>query len=335
MIYGVIALTFFTLAIVTQVFRIHLIKPVTCLLYGFTSTIMFIFQSGNWLPIFMLRYFFYIIGALLVVIVPFILLTLTVLMFNGELKHRSSWIKRIFIWLAGILIILFAGYSFWNVFYIKDLQISVIFGLYASIAIYLTSLFVSYLFLSRILNYPRTINKPQLLLVLGTDINDEGKIQSDLEKRLQKLVRYFQKLSPEHQKATYIVVSGGNPTEDGKTEADGMLTYLVDQGINKDQIIRESSARNTEENIRFSKTFIKNIGKNRETMVFSSSYHLPRISYYLQKYHISAKLKGARTSLIFWPFAVVREFLALLLLTKEISILYILYIITTELINLT
>ncbi|MBF6979005.1 YdcF family protein [Aerococcaceae bacterium zg-BR22] len=333
MLYWWLATIFFLLTIIGIKMPSPIVHPVVCGMYGITNLIMALFYTSNWLPIFMMRYFLYSMSVFLLVVVPFILLALAILILMREIRGQQLvWRQYSNIALA-ILILLFCGYSLGDVLRIRQMQMSVMISLYSTIAIFLTALFISYVIITQVI---KLWNRPQnapLIMVLGTEIDDEGQVQNDLRRRLDKAFAYYQQLSKQQQAQVLFLVSGGNPTAEGITEAEGMSHYLLNQGVLEHQIIKEPSARNTDENFKFARPFIVHAGRQRSLVVVTSRYHLVRSAYYAFKYGLKAYFVGARTNWIAWPYSSVREYLALLLLTKEVSFLSILYIIIVALLE--
>ncbi|MFK8243700.1 MULTISPECIES: YdcF family protein [unclassified Facklamia] len=333
MLYWWLATIFFILSIVGLKLSSPFIHPIVCGWYAITNLIMALFYTSNWLPIFIMRYFLYSMSVILLIVVPFILLALAILILFREIRGQQIvWRQYSNIALA-ILILLFCGYSLGDVLRIRQMQLSVMISLYSTIAIFLTALFISYLVIAQLVQWRKRPSTAPIIMILGTEIDDEGQVQYDLRKRLDKAFNYYQCLSQEHQEQVLFLVSGGNPTLDGITEAEGMSHYLLNQGIAKHQIIKEPSARNTDENFKFARPYIVHAGNQRPLVVITSQYHLVRAAYYAVKYGIKAHFVGATTKWITWPYSSVREYLALLLLTKEVSFLSILYIIIVALLE--
>lgn len=328
MFYEWIAMGFGYFAIISKKFP--KVQSIICIWYMLTSLLMMLFQSSDWASIYIMRYFLYIISMLLLVIVPILLFTLAVLVIGTVLKQHYYFVWKVINLVAAGVLIAFCGFSLWNIIFIKEVQLPLIISLYSSIAIYFTALFISYLIVSYSLQLKSKRASSYLLIVLGTDIDDEGQVQIDLKKRLDKAIVFYDQLNERSQQNSYFIVTGGNPTKNGKTEAEGMAHYLISKGISKYHIIKEPSARNTKENFLFSRPFFNNIAKNKRMIIVTSTYHLMRSAYYARKVGVKVTYLGAKTNLLVWPYAVVREFIALLLLTKEISVLYIIYIILVE-----
>jgi uncharacterized SAM-binding protein YcdF (DUF218 family) len=76
--------------------------------------------------------------------------------------------------------------------------------------------------------------------------------------------------------APRIVVSGGDAQPDvaagAETEADAMARFLIDLGVPKDAIVKESRSRNTGENM----AFIRQMVGDRPVALVTSAFHMPR-----------------------------------------------------------
>ena len=82
-------------------------------------------------------------------------------------------------------------------------------------------------------------------------------------------------LAREHPQRTFVLTGG--PTSTGElTEAEVMAAYLLRCGISQDQLVLETKARNTRENIECSLALLADDGRKRQLCVLTSSYHLYR-----------------------------------------------------------
>lgn len=106
------------------------------------------------------------------------------------------------------------------------------------------------------------------IIVLGAQIRGMH-ITNSLERRLEKAIEYL-KENP----ATTVIVSGGQGKGEDVSEADAMAMYLEEHGIEKTRILREDKSTSTEENLKFSQTFISDI--TRPMGVVTNSFHVYR-----------------------------------------------------------
>ena len=109
------------------------------------------------------------------------------------------------------------------------------------------------------------------VIVLGAAVH--GKTPSlTLKKRLDKAVEYH-KQNPN----AIIVVSGGQGNGEDISEAEAMKTYLVEQGVAADKIIKEDKSTSTTENFTFSKEILdKHFNKDYTTCFITNEYHVLR-----------------------------------------------------------
>lgn len=129
-------------------------------------------------------------------------------------------------------------------------------------------------FSSFLVIYGQTDNvtyKEDAAIVLGAAVH--GKTPSlTLKKRLDKAVEYH-KQNPN----TIIVVSGGQGNGEDISEAEAMKTYLVEQGVAADKIIKEDNSTSTIENFTFSKEILdKHFNKDYATCFITNEYHVLR-----------------------------------------------------------
>lgn len=108
-------------------------------------------------------------------------------------------------------------------------------------------------------------------VILGNRLNDDGSMSPILLKRLQMAIRINSAFSPDK-----IILSGGVANEKaGKSEAQVMQDYLVQNGIDADKIILEANSLSTKQNAQFSVPIAIEQGAT-EIMVCSSNYHISR-----------------------------------------------------------
>lgn len=107
-----------------------------------------------------------------------------------------------------------------------------------------------------------------------------------------------------------IIVSGGQGKGEEISEALAMKNYLVSMGINEMRIMMEDQSTNTEENIRFSQSFIN--GKNQKIVVVTNKFHVFRATLIAKKQGmINVEGLGAPTDDILVIHYHVREFFAI------------------------
>lgn len=115
---------------------------------------------------------------------------------------------------------------------------------------------------------PATFEELSVIIILGACVRGKV-ITGALQKRLDKGVDYL--LSHENTK---VIVSGGKGKGEEVTEAFAMKNYLLDKGIDSERIIMEELSRSTEENLKYSFSYIKNV--NEKVGIVTNNFHLYR-----------------------------------------------------------
>ena len=144
------------------------------------------------------------------------------------------------------------------------------------------------------------------LIVLGCGIKDSRPTMV-LEERLDAAIEYV-KQNPE----VTIIVTGGQGPNENMPEAQVMYNYLVENGIDSDNIIKESESHNTYENYQFSDKMLNNSLKEHNIVTVTSDYHMFRAKLYAKLAGIDTNTYSTRTSIYFVPVSYVRESLAII-----------------------
>ncbi len=109
------------------------------------------------------------------------------------------------------------------------------------------------------------------VVVLGAAIRGD-KVTLPLKLRLDKAIDYHHK-NPD----ALIVVTGGQGLQESVTEAYAMEKYLVENGVDKDKIIKEEKATSTSENMKFSKELLDDcFGTDYSVAVVTNNFHIFR-----------------------------------------------------------
>ena len=114
------------------------------------------------------------------------------------------------------------------------------------------------------------IDNIDTMIVLGARL-DGYKVSNTLKLRLDKAIEYYNK-----HKDINIIVSGGKTNSSDISEALAMENYLIANGVNKDNIIKEDKATSTLENIIYSKSILDNSNYDGNVLIVTSDFHLFR-----------------------------------------------------------
>lgn len=143
------------------------------------------------------------------------------------------------------------------------------------------------------------VEKSDVIVVLGCKLNSIF-----IKQRLKKSIELYNKGI-----AKYFIVTGKGLEK--ISEAIGMKSFLINLGIDEKVIFMEENAKNTYENLKFSKEIMDMKGF-KNAIIVSDSYHLARIKMISKR----LKLNCSYTSETFevfnkhWISAILREIVA-------------------------
>lgn len=181
--------------------------------------------------------------------------------------------------------------------------------------LYLVITFVAFLVSGSLYRFMRPSLKKDYIIILGTGLRPDGSISQLLKHRLDAALRfYYRQIDYKETPATFIV-SGGKGPDEPLPEAEAMKLYLMKKGIEPEQIRVEDDSVNTHQNFLYSKKFIE---KSIRGIVFvTNNFHVLRSGFYARQMGVQAEGIGAKTPLLYLPYALVREYLALLLIFRN------------------
>lgn len=107
------------------------------------------------------------------------------------------------------------------------------------------------------------------IIVLGAQVLPSGEPSVQLRWRLDKAKECYEK------NPCYLVVCGGQGSNEPAPEGDVMRKILISEGLPDEQVISEPHSVDTKENIRNAWAILQEKGAKRPLIV-TSDYHLPR-----------------------------------------------------------
>lgn len=155
------------------------------------------------------------------------------------------------------------------------------------------------------------------IIILGCQINGDGTLPRLLKSRVDRAIE-FSKLQKENTNKDIIFIpSGGKGKDEIISEAKAMKNYLIEQGIDKDNIIIEDKSTSTYENIKYSYEKISNKIKNPKLAFSTTNYHTFRAGVIAKKLDIDIEGIGSKTKSYFWVNAFIREYIATIVSEKN------------------
>ncbi|MET7996660.1 YdcF family protein [Amycolatopsis sp. NPDC005232] len=152
------------------------------------------------------------------------------------------------------------------------------------------------------------------IIVLGSGLLGD-RVPPLLASRLDRGVQCYQR-SPE----AFVVVSGGQGSDELTSEAVAMAAYLENAGVSRESVLLEDKATTTDENLRFSVELLRARGISGRILAVTNNYHVFRTAILARRLRLRLDVIGAKTASYFVPSAFLREFVALLVQYKKTNI---------------
>ena len=115
--------------------------------------------------------------------------------------------------------------------------------------------------------------EPDYAVVLGAALED-GQATEELQNRLELGLQYLAETDG------VLILSGGDPDGDGITEAQVMADWMESHGADLSRVYQEDQARDTRENLQFSRSLAQSLGLETQTvLILTSDYHQTRAQY--------------------------------------------------------
>lgn len=147
------------------------------------------------------------------------------------------------------------------------------------------------------------------VIVLGAQVYPGPRASVILEERLMRAAAYLD-TSP----TSLVVTSGGQGPDEPLPEGRFMGDWLEDVGIAPARILRETTSRNSEENLRFSRQLLEREGRTTLRVgIVSSDYHCLRALRLAEAQgYVDPQPIAARSDRLLLVHNVVREFFAII-----------------------
>lgn len=121
-------------------------------------------------------------------------------------------------------------------------------------------------------SYDHISGDPQVMIILGCQVRQDGPSVL-LQDRLDEALGYLE----DHPDMT-VVVSGGQGDDEPTSEAQAMAEYLMEHGVEEENILLEDKSHNTTQNFQYSMALLaqENIDDSDGVLVVSNGFHLTR-----------------------------------------------------------
>lgn len=189
-------------------------------------------------------------------------------------------------------------------------------------AAYLLTLFyfiqmVHYLIATVICNLSRPKLNQHYIIVHGSGLIN-GKVPPLLAGRVDKAIEFYHKQKKENTPPK-LILSGGQGSDESRPEAEAMAEYAYAKGIPKSDLMLEAASATTLQNMVFSKVIMDehSEGKSYHCIYATSNYHLLRTGMYARMVGLKMAGIGSKTALYYLPNALIREYIAYVVMYKK------------------
>jgi len=300
-----------------------------CLLSSATIIMSYLYtyliESGN----FAIRILFALILLPLAVIISFGIYGLIfILLTNSYIilkKERRSFAHALTLILALCVI----GFSLvthflQNVEVPDSIQIFLFTG-YFLLSFYFVHI-IQYAIASILANLSRPKYNQQYIIINGCGLIN-GKAPPLLASRVDKAIEFYNK-QKQVSHAPKLIMSGGQGSDEPISEARAMMEYALLKGVSEDDIILEEKSETTLQNMKFSKEIMDNNEaadeKPYRSIFSTSNYHLLRTGMYARAAGLRINGIGSKTALYYLPNALIREYIAYVVMHKRRHMIFVL-----------
>ncbi|HET7414130.1 MAG TPA: YdcF family protein [Arthrobacter sp.] len=150
------------------------------------------------------------------------------------------------------------------------------------------------------------------VIALGSGLAGGERVTPLLAARLDRALQAYRRSRAAGHK-TVIVTSGGQGSGETIPEGEAMARYLLDQGVDPEDVVPETQSRTTRENLEFSARMLQQRGRGSGPVaVVTNNFHAFRAALLMRRARLPGYSLGSPTARYFWPSAMVREFFAVL-----------------------
>lgn len=161
---------------------------------------------------------------------------------------------------------------------------------------------------------------PDFVIVLGSGLIG-SRVPPLLASRLVK-AREIHDQSKAAGVSSRIIVTGGQGADEARSEASAMAEYLVELGVPAGDVLLEDQARNTEENLGYSKAIMDAASADYSSIVVTNNFHVFRAALLARRLGMETQAVGSKTAGYFLPSAALREFIGLLAMYKWLHLAF-------------
>lgn len=274
------------------------------------------FETQNRFLIFLVLIFGIIVALVLIFGIYALILALFInakIVLKRESRTRANMLT-LFLAIGLILYLIFSTVISKNIF---PNEINMFLGGFSTIIFYYLFDVFNFLMISFLYQFNRPKLNQDFIIVLGSGLIGGERVPPLLASRINKAIEFYnkQRLVTTPPK---IIFSGGQGPDEKISEALAMQRYAVENGIPVEDTILEDKSVNTLQNMKFSKQIIEKLIRENSFSIFvTNNFHLFRAGIYARKAGLKSQGIGSKTALYFLPNAMIREYIAFVVMYKK------------------
>ncbi|PKJ55672.1 YdcF family protein [Bacillus sp. SN10] len=255
-----------------------------------------------------------LLGIVFVLIPIGILFVNLYLLFNGKimLQREGRRLGNLLSLLLSIAVFVIIGLGVKFAYSVYNPKLYIYYITIVLIFLYFAYIFMSYLIYATLYHFVKIKYTPDFIIVLGSGLIGGDRVPPLLGSRLDKGMEEYMKYNKEPK----IIVSGGQGPDELVSEASAMKKYLVDKGMDEQDVLMEDKSRNTLQNMMFSKSIMDSIKSNHKSIFVTNNYHVLRASIYARLADLKCEGVGSKTATYYLPSAFLREYIGVLVMYK-------------------
>lgn len=150
------------------------------------------------------------------------------------------------------------------------------------------------------------------IIILGCAIRKDGTLYPLIRGRVDRAISFAREQEASGGPSPIFIPSGGRGGDEPISEGEAMANYLISRGIPEERVFPETRSVNTKENMRFSSEIAEEYCPGGKGAFSTTNYHVFRSGVIAGTQGLELDGMGAPTKWYFWPNALIREFIGLL-----------------------
>ena len=180
---------------------------------------------------------------------------------------------------------------------------------------YLFVAFANFLTASMLYYFKPIKYDQDVLIVLGSGLINGDKVGRLLTNRILAAIKFSDKQLHLTGRRPLIIFSGGQGNNESLSEGLAMQKWAQNNGYDTSETLIETQSRNTYQNLLFSSQLMPS--QVQHVLIVSNTYHSFRAVMLARYFGFEYQGLGGKTPLYFIPNALVREFVAVLVMNRK------------------